>query len=156
MRRAPAVHRHLQIDDDRLLDAPLPVDEADDAVDRETAQKDPIAAAKVSHSASSAVERPLRARRDGKLRVLPGRETAQSRDRDHRSIVGAELQARIKHAAAARADRRASGALRRRMLAPTPPATTSVSSPVASSARNAFAHKRLNDGILHGVGDIGA
>ena len=41
-RRAPAVDRQLEIEDHRLLDAPLPVDEADDALDREAAQEDPI------------------------------------------------------------------------------------------------------------------
>src|SRR5579884_2809025 len=41
-RRSRAVDRQLEIDDDGLLDAPLPFDEADDALDGEAAQEDGI------------------------------------------------------------------------------------------------------------------
>src|SRR5579883_2938583 len=41
--RAPAVHRQLDVEDDGLLDPPLPFYEADDALSREAAQEDAIA-----------------------------------------------------------------------------------------------------------------
>ena len=42
-RGTAAVHGQLEVDHDGLLDAPLPVDEADDAFGREAAQEDTVA-----------------------------------------------------------------------------------------------------------------
>ena len=80
----------------------------------------------------------MRARLDGQSPVLPGPQAREAGHRDHRRIVGAELDARIVHARPVRAAA-AFKCSRRVRLAPTPPETTSAVSPVYSSARSALA-----------------
>ena len=68
----------------------------------------------------------MRARLIASAVVLAGREPRQARDRDHRGIVGAELDARIVHACARGAPTAAVSRARSARLALTPPETTSA------------------------------
>ena len=86
----------------------------------------------------------------------PARRRVQSGDRDHRRIVGAELRPRIVHARAPCLGRGRCRRARSARLAPTPPATTSVACPVASSAAQRLGAQGVDDRLLHAAGDVGA
>src|SRR5260221_1438553 len=149
--RARAVGGKLQIDDDGLPDAPLPVDEADDALAFQSAQEQPVIAAggheapidagngecgPVCGGCSSASGQRART-----FRAASSRSPARRRSNPATAIIAAlsvQYSGRGKNACPPRAATSRRRRSRNSRLAPTPPATTSCFRPVASRARGAF------------------
>src|SRR5262245_25231933 len=77
---APAVHRHLKIENNRLLDTALPLDETDDAFDGEATKKNYVGGDHIRHVRHQSVAenegaiargRQSRAHRVARLRAWP-------------------------------------------------------------------------------------
>jgi len=98
---------------------------------------------------------PLRPRLDGKPGVLPGGEARESGDRDHRGIVGAELDTRIMHAQTLPrcCDRKriAQGAIRTNSTR-----DDQCVEPGCLERAQCLRHERRNDRILNATRDISA
>ena len=152
----PAVHGQLEIEDHGLLDPPLPVDKADDALGREAAQKDSIAGIRsqvssfmkgVRSSVSGCSDSSGQRARAWMARpsCWPACKPRETGDRNHRRIVSTEFDARIVHAGALRGARLQRVALASWRLALTPPDTTSVSSPVCFERAQRLRGQGLDD-----------
>src|SRR5260221_14792560 len=151
--RARAVGGKLQIDDDGLPDAPLPVDEADAALAFQSAQEQPVIAAggheapidagngecgPVCGGCSSASGQRART-----LKAASSRSPARRRSNPATAIIAAlsvQNSGRGKNTCAPRTVSSRLSRSRSSRLAPTPPATTSWGRPVAARARSVFAH----------------
>ena len=86
----------------------------------------------------------------------PASQAQRAGEGDHRAVVGAERRAREADAAAALARAIACSFARRRLLAPTPPATTSVSQPVGVQRALALDRQRVDHRVLEAARDVGA